>query len=299
MESASQDLGFLRVGHVALRVPDLAGAIDFYGDVLGLVATERVGDRAYLTCNERHHELILVESTKSGYEELGLEAADEKAAAMVCERSSGFGGKRLGDASAEPGVAGGYLLEAPGGHRFKLFWGMETVSPPPADELGIRPSRFEHISLKSTVMGRLERFISEGLGFRFSDRMGKMASWWHCEAEHHGLAVQRAPQNHLHHHAWTFEDLNTLGRVSDRLHARGQYLTWGPGHHGPGDNRFIYFRDPSKALLEGCAQIAMFGEGSEYQPKTWPFGSKSVSLWGSRLPVPFVLAGIPIRASGR
>lgn len=299
MESANQELGFIRVGHVGLRVPDLGKAVDFYGDVVGLVETDRTDGRSYLTCNERHHELVLIESSQPGYEELALEVPDQGAAEMVCDRSVQAGGKRLGDAAAEPGISGGYLLEAPGGHRFKIFWGMESVAALPDDPNGVRPSRFEHISLKSTAMGKLERFLTEGLGFRFSDRMGKMASWWHCESEHHGIAVQRAPQNHLHHHAWTFEDLNTLGRVSDRLHARGEKLTWGPGHHGPGDNRFIYFKDPSGALLEGCAQIAMFGEGSSYEPRTWPFGSKSVSLWGSKLPVPFVLAGIPIRNSGR
>ena len=50
-----------RVGHIAIRVPDLDEAIAFHGEVLGFVETAREGPVSYLTCNDRHHELILIE----------------------------------------------------------------------------------------------------------------------------------------------------------------------------------------------------------------------------------------------
>lgn len=287
----------MRVAHMALRVEDLDSAVEWFSGVLHLVETERVGDRSYMTCNDRHHELILIASGKAGYDHMGLEVADAAAVAEVVGRCVAAGGKRLGAVEGEPGIDGGELLEGPGGHVFKVFHGMARVNAPEPDPSGVRPSRFEHISLKVHSLGAMERFLQEGLGFEFSDRLGPMASWWHCESEHHGIALQRAPQgNHLHHHAWTQADLNAMGATADLLHGRGQTLTWGPGHHGPGDNRFIYFKDPAGSLVECCAGLAMFGT-DPYAPKTWPFKPSSVSLWGGVMPPKFIAAGTPVRHS--
>jgi catechol 2,3-dioxygenase len=50
----------LRIGHVHLRVTDLARAIAFYRDVLGLTLTQRYGDRAaFLSAGGYHHHLGL------------------------------------------------------------------------------------------------------------------------------------------------------------------------------------------------------------------------------------------------
>ena len=58
-----------RIGHVTFRVPDLDAAVDFQRDVLGLVETERVDNVSYLTCNDRHHELVLVQDpVRRGYD---------------------------------------------------------------------------------------------------------------------------------------------------------------------------------------------------------------------------------------
>ena len=50
-----------RIGHIALHVADLDAAVDFQQRVVGMVETERAAGVSYLTCNQRHHELILVE----------------------------------------------------------------------------------------------------------------------------------------------------------------------------------------------------------------------------------------------
>jgi len=281
-----------RVGHMALRVENLDEAVGFFADVLGLQETLRESGRSYLTCNDRHHELILIESPRRGYDHIGLEVADEAGLAETVASAAAAGGRHLGPAAPEPGIAGGELVASPGGHVFKLFYGMEKVSPPPADPEGVRPSRFEHVALKARNMGRVERFLEEGLGFRFSDRVASMGSWWHCDSDHHGMALQRAPNNHFHHHAWKQADFNALGATADRVHARGQTLAWGPGHHGPGDNRFIYFKDPTGALVECCSGMAEMGPGSTYVPRRWPLKA-SANLWGPGAPPKWILAGAP------
>lgn len=284
-----------RIGHMSLQVENLDESVSFFVDTLGLKETLRESGRSFLTCNDRHHELVLVDGSKPGYEHVALEVPDADALKETVASAVRAGGKDLGPAAPEPGVAGGHMVAAPTGHRFKLFYGMEKVEPPPPDPEGVRPSRFEHVSLKVVSMGKLERFLEDGFGFRFSDRAGSIASWWHCDEDHHGIALTRAPKNELHHHAWKVGDLSAMGAIADRAHDRGRALAWGIGHHGPGDNRFMYFKDPTGALVECCSGMAQMGPGSTYVPRKWPIKS-SGNLWGAGPPPKFLLAGTPLVA---
>ena len=278
-----------RIGHMALRVENLDEAVAFFTGVLALKETLRERGRSYLTCNDRHHELILIESPKRGYDHIALEVADADVLEATIASAVRSGGKSLGPADAEPGIAGAALVAGPAGHPFKLFYGMETVEPPLPDPHGALPSRFEHVALKVRRLGPTERFLEEGFGFKFSDRVSSLGSWWHCDPDHHGIALQLAPNNQFHHHAWKQEDLNALGVTADRAYEHGETLTWGLGHHGPGDNRFIYFKDPTGALVECCSEMAQMGPGSTYVPRTWKV--KGGNLWGAGAPPKWLLAG--------
>jgi hypothetical protein len=112
---------------------------------------------------------------------------------------------------------------------------METVEPPPGD----RPTHFEHLSCKVRSHKPEERFLTEGLGFRLSDRMGPMASWWHCNEDHHAIALTRAPWAELSHYAYAWSDFAQLGRVADRLKAvRGRKCIWARAATAPATTTF-------------------------------------------------------------
>lgn len=281
-----------RIGHMAFRVPDLDAAVDFQVDVVGMVETERAGGVSYLTCNERHHELLLIEDpVRRGYDHIGLEVADAAALGAARAQLQRAGGRILRDVhDGEEGIDRALLVQGPEGHVFKLFCGMATVaSPPPGD----RPRKFEHVSIKARRTRRMERFLQDGLGFRFSDRMGPLASWWHCDADHHGVAVVWAPKAELSHYAYAMEDFNALGRTADRLKLhRDRKLTWGPSRHGPGNNHFAYFDDHDGAMIELCSELAQMDRG--YQPRKWPIDPGTINQWGGPPPVKFLLAGCPV-----
>lgn len=287
-----------RMGHIALRVPDLDAAVGFHQDVLGMIETERTAGVSYLTCNDRHHELMLIhDPVRRGYDHIALEAADAAALAAVMRSAQAAGGQILGDVyDGEPGIDRAVRVLAPGGHVFKLFCGMETVA---AARPGDRPEKFEHASVKVLKMKPLEHFLEQGLGLRFSDRLGANASWWHCDDDHHGMAIVRAPRSELSHYAFTVEDLNAMGRVADRLKLhRDQRLIWGPSRHGPGNNQFMYFHDNDGAMIELCSDIAQM---RGYQPRRWPGGLKPINQWGGPPPLRFILTGFPVvkPAAGR
>ena len=280
-----------RIGHMTLRVPDLDAAVDFQRDVLGLVETERAGGVSYLTCNDRHHELVLVEDpVRRGYDSVGLEVPDAAALAATKAQVLRAGGRVLEDVhDGGPGIDRALLVAGPEGHVFKLFCGMEAVgAPPPGD----RPLKFEHASLKVRNVRRMERFLQDGLGFRFSDRMGLLASWWHCDADHHGMAILWGPKAELSHYAYSLADLNAIARTADRLKLhRDRKLLWGPSRHGPGNNQFAYFNDNDGAMIELCADLATM---DDYQPRKWPLRPGTINQWGGPPPPRFLLAGFPV-----
>jgi catechol 2,3-dioxygenase-like lactoylglutathione lyase family enzyme len=283
-----------RMGHMGFRVPDLDAAVDFQREIIGMVQTERANGFAYLTCNERHHELVLIQdSATRGYDHIGLEVADPQALEDAKRSVTAAGGLVLGSVyDGEPGVDRALRVQAPGGHVFKLFCGMESGDAPPA---GDRPIKFEHASVKSPKPGPLERFLTDGLGFRFSDRMGRFASWWHCDADHHGMAIVLAPKNELSHYAYAFHDLNEMGRVADRLkRLRNQRLVWGPSRHGPGSNHFIYLLDNDGAMVELCSELAAMPPDGDYRAREWPAGPGTINQWGGPPPLRFLRAGFPI-----
>lgn len=283
-----------RVGHIALRVSDLDAGVAFQCEILGMVETERLAGMAYLTCNERHHELILIEDPAGrGYDHVGLEVADLAALEAAPGRVRSAGGEVLGGIyDGEPGIDRALLVRGPGGHVFKLFCGMQAVAAP---DPGDRAVKFEHVSLKTNRPRALERFLEHGLGFAFSDRMGKLASWWHCDVDHHGMAVVFAPRPELSHYAYTFEDLNAMARVADRLkRLRGRKLVWGPSRHGPGNNLFMYLLDDDGAMVELCADLAEMPPQGDYRPRRWPIDPATINQWGGPPPPRFLLAGYPI-----
>jgi catechol 2,3-dioxygenase-like lactoylglutathione lyase family enzyme len=284
----------IRMGHMALRVPDLDAAVDFQRDVLGMVETERTEGAAYLTCNERHHELILIKDpVRRGYDHIGVEVADPEALEVAKGSVADAGGRVIGAVyDGEPGIDRALRVQGPAGHVFKLFCGMETDH---ALEPGDRPIKFEHASVKVRNPGPFERFLEQGLGFRFSDRMGPFASWWHCDADHHGMAIVLAPKNELSHYAYSVPDLNAMGRVADRLkQRRDQKLVWGPSRHGPGNNEFTYFNDHDGAMIELCADLAKMPPAGDYQARKWPIDPATINQWGGRPPMRFIRAGFPV-----
>ena len=272
---------------------DLEASVAFAERILGLRVSERTDEVAYLTCNERHHELILIEDrVNRGYEHLALEVADAATLEAAAQSLRAAGGTMLGGVyDGEPGIDRALKVRSPNGHVYKLFCGMETVeAPPPGD----RPVKFEHISCKVRNQRAEERFLTDGLGMRFSDRMGPMASWWHCDEDHHGIALTLAPRPELSHYAYQWSDFAALGRVADRLRAvRGRKCIWGPSRHGPGNNQFLYLHDEDGAMVECCSEIAQM-QRDGYQPKDWGPGLGAINQWGGNPPLRFLLTGFPI-----
>lgn len=281
-----------RIGHVGLRVVDLGRSIEHAERTLGLRLVRRDAATAYLTCNQRHHELVLIEDEEPGCDHLAFEVPDRDALAEVLDRVRAQGLSILSEEPQERGLEAAARFLAPGGFVVEVFCGMATDEPSHYDTVGVRPRKFEHITVKSNRKADLEAFVGSVLGLRLSDRAGDAISWWRAGAEHHGLSIIAAEVDGLQHYAWQIDGWEAVRRIGDRLMGNGRTFLWGPGHHGIGDNYFCYFRDADGVIVEYSAGIQRIEDEARYEPRTWPDEPLSVNRWGNPPPPPEFMAAV-------
>jgi catechol 2,3-dioxygenase-like lactoylglutathione lyase family enzyme len=284
-----------RVGHVGITVTDLERSIRHAEQIMGLRLVERDGDVAYLTCNARHHELVLTAGATAGCDHIAFETFDPDGLAALRERLAGEGLPVLADAPLERGVEDAVRFVGPGGFVIEVFHGMDTSEPAQYDTVGARPRKFEHITVKSSHKEELERVLVDVLGLRVSDRAEDAISWLRVSDEHHGVSVIRADADQLQHYAWQLDAFGELATIGDRLMHHDRRFLWGPGHHGIGDNYFCYFLDDDGVIVEYSAAIQRIEDERTHVPRTWPDEPLSVNRWGNPPPpVEFVEGGTPL-----
>jgi catechol 2,3-dioxygenase-like lactoylglutathione lyase family enzyme len=273
-----------RVGHVGIRVADLERSVKHAETIMGLREVERVNGASYLTCNERHHELVLVEDAGVACDHLAFEVAGAEELDELRRRALNEGLHVLSEEPEEPGIEGAIRFVGPGGFVFEVFHGMALDQPRDYNTVGARPRKFEHITLKASDKEGMEDFLVRVFGFRLSDRSGDSISWLRCSPEHHGVSVIRAEKNQLQHYAWQVADYSDTRIIGDQLMRNGKTFLWGPGHHGIGDNYFCYFYDDDGVIVEYSADIMTVENEEAYRPRTWPDEPLSVNRWGNPPP---------------
>ncbi|MCW2984505.1 MAG: hypothetical protein JWR63_2075 [Conexibacter sp.] len=282
----------LRVAHVGLVVCDLDRSIRHASEVLGLRVSRREDGAAYLTCNRRHHELVLIGGEQTACDHLAFEAMDRATYDAIVARIDDHGLEVVAQGEVEPGVEEGVRFVAPGGFTIEVLYGMACEEPAAYDSVAPRPVKFEHITVKSTNKPELEALLIDVLGLRLSDRAEDAISWLRAGDEHHGVSVIAADVDALHHYAWQFRDFSALGRVGDHLMDHGATFLWGPGHHGIGDNYFAYAFDADGVVVEYSAAIQRIENEETHTPRVWPDEPLSVNRWGNPEPPPaFAAAG--------
>ena len=284
----------MHFGHVALQVRDLKRSVSHATATLGLRESLRESHSVFLTANDKHHEMQLLGTGIAGLDHVGLEVEQRRELDEVRDRVVAHGARILSERPEEPGLTEALRCEGPGGVVFEIYAGMErrplsidTVLRPFARKLG-------HVNLLSEEKPALERFILDVLGFRVSDRLGDVATWMRCDADHHGIALAKTSGGtRLHHHAWELESWSAMGQYADHVARSGQQFIWGPGRHGPGFNQFTYLLDPDGAVVEAYSDLLRIYDEAAYEPIDWSNEPRALNLWGPRLPDDWGEHGVP------
>jgi catechol 2,3-dioxygenase-like lactoylglutathione lyase family enzyme len=271
----------VRLGHLALRVPDLPRAVDFYTRVVRLAVAEEAEGRVYLRGQFEHHCLELHAADRADVLHLGWETdSDEATAALRAWVESR--GVPVRAAPAEPGRLGAAF-------QFQDSLGMwnevyrATARLPVLVPAGPAPRlRLAHVTRMSPSPDDDLAFF-RALGFRVSDWVPGVQAFLRCAAEHHAVGFLKYDRPLLHHHAYDVGDWTSIKAVMDWLAAQGWPVEVGPVRHAAGNNIAVYVRDPHGVRVEFFCEMETIADDEDHDARRQPV---LFDLWRQSPPPP-------------
>lgn len=145
------------------------------------------------------------------------------------------------------------------------------------------PARLQHFAVRSPAPKALASYYIEQLGFTPSDwvhdAQGDVgAVFLRTDAEHHAMAIFRAPQSRFDHFSCETDDWLQLRDWADQMAAVRLPLAWGVGRHGPGNDTFFMVLDPDGNLVEISSDLEVCAEDRPIGQ--WPHEARTLNLWG-------------------
>ena len=284
--------------HVAVVTPDRPASHAFFRDAwrLGAVSGDDTAATYLRTGSAECFQLVLLDGPRRRIERIafGLPGRDDVDAAARALASAGAEIVMTPRPLTSPG--GGYGLQFldPDRRCVELSAGVaggERRSEPAA------PEKLAHVVVNTPDIDRVTAFYIGVLGLRVSDWSEHVMSFLRCDAEHHSIAFNAAPYASYNHTSWTMRSIDELFRAQGRVRAAGSPLMWGTGRHGPGDQVFNYFIEPSGYVVELIADGVTIDDESAWQPTIWVRKPEFMDLWGTSGPpsaeIRAAMAGVP------
>jgi 2,3-dihydroxy-p-cumate/2,3-dihydroxybenzoate 3,4-dioxygenase len=277
-------INLLDIRYVRLGTANLAAADDFARDVLGLEHARSEAGGRYFRSDNRDHTLVYFEGDPRdhtvGFE---LRTPDELEAAAT-ELSNLGVDVRSGSADEceQRRVKSFIHFKDPTGNKIDLVVGPHHSGRRyfPSRDAGI--TGFSHIGLCTTDAQRDERFWTQVLGARVSDRIGD-AALLRIDEVHHKVALfptTRAGVQHVNHQV---EGIDDVMRSWYLLQSKGVRIAFGPGRHPTSGAMFLYFEGPDGMVYEYSTGVRTISpeEEATYQPRQFPRGNESFCMWGA------------------
>jgi catechol 2,3-dioxygenase len=265
---------------VALTTPDLAGSVDFYTRVWGLDVAAEAGGTVYLAATgSDFHVLELAQGEATSLGRISFRVRSQEELQRLFARALQAGCEVIRSPAPSPAPSGGahVVMREPQGCFLEFVHDDRTKA---ARVIADRPERLAHVNINSAAIENLSAFYQQVLGFRLTDR-SKMMAFLCCNSDHHAIVLADAPVNGLNHVAFLMPDLESVMRGSGRMIDHGHPIGWGVGRHGPGDNVFAYFVDPSGAVIEYTAEVLQVDDSYRAKgPDEWVWPPGRTDQWG-------------------
>ncbi|MET3619947.1 VOC family protein [Burkholderia ambifaria] len=273
---------------IAIGVPDLALAEQFYTETWRLAVVARTVDAVYLRgTGAAHHILALHRSEQPDVRSVDFSVASIDALHALAQVIPEHGGAIVSspDATGEPGGGTQFVARDPQGRILRFIAGDERHAD--TAEVEDRPVKITHVVLNSADVAVAQRFFEDALGFKLSDRTRIMA-FMRCSSDHHSIALADATENTLNHIAFLMPDLDSVMRGGGRMNDAGYPIEWGVGRHGPGNNVFAYFLGPFDFVIEYTAEVQQVDDTYRTGgPADWTWPPGRIDQWGvGRAPSP-------------
>lgn len=277
-------INLLDIRYVRLGTRDRSQADRFARDVLGLEPVRQEAGASYFRSDSRDHTLVYFEGDPAdhtvGFE---LRTADEleRAAAELSNRGVDV---RAGtpDECEQRHAEAFVHFKDPTGNKIDL-----VVQPHhsgrryfPSRDAGI--TGFSHVGLCTTDAARDERFWTEVLGARVSDRIGD-APLLRIDEVHHKVALFPTTRSGVQHVNHQVESIDDIMRAWYMLRKLDVPIAFGPGRHPTSGAMFLYFRGPDDLIFEYSTGVRLIRAEDEatYQPRQFPRVNESFCMWGA------------------
>ena len=279
MTHASSLISALR--SVALTVPDLTLAEDFFTRTWHLQVVARSDNALYLRGAGSDHHLLALHHAPGAARilHITLRARSLNALSLAAQKTVAAGGRVLAPTAplTEPGGGQAMTLTDPDGRVFRLVCDDEQLDTIDVPDM---PLRLAHVVLNSSHVENTRQFMEAALDFSMSDRTRIMA-FMRCNNDHHSVALGDTDNNALNHIAFLMPDIDAVMRGGGRMQEAGFPIEWGPGRHGPGDNAFNYFIGPFDLVIEYTAEVEQIDDSYQTgQPSDWTWPPGRVDQWG-------------------
>lgn len=272
------------IRYVRLGTRNLAAANQYALEILGLERVRTEAGAHYYRSDNRDHTLVYFEGDPAdhtvGFE---LRTAGELDAAVSLLSNAGVD-VHAGSAEQceQRHVQACASFRDPSGNRIDLVVGPHHSGRRyfPSRDAGI--TGFSHVGLCTTNAARDEKFWTEVLGARVSDRIGD-APLLRIDEVHHKVALFPAARNGVQHINHQVEGIDDLMRAWYHLKDRGVRIVFGPGRHPTSGAMFLYFEGPDGMVYEYSTGVRHISAADEplYQPRQFPRANESFCMWGS------------------
>jgi catechol 2,3-dioxygenase len=156
----------------------------------------------------------------------------------------------------------------------------------PIEQRTPRPARLQHYAVRCLQPEALARFYIEQLGFVASDWVHDAqgvvsAVFLRTDAEHHALAIFKAPEQRFDHFSCETRDWSSLRDWADHIAAVRHQIAWGIGRHGPGNDNFFMVYDPDGNLAEISCDLEVCPD--DRAAGRWVHEPRTLNLWGAAI----------------
>jgi biphenyl-2,3-diol 1,2-dioxygenase len=300
-----------RLGHVALRTPDLDKSLWFFDDVLGLELVERTADSAYLRAwgDFEHHTLALLAGDDAALDHVAwrtrtpgdVDGFRRRLAAEGVDVAECAAGDELGQGAA-------LRFRSPTGLPYEIYYDVEKRRSPRPSVMktnssrvwdhGISPRRLDHVNLVTPDVDIEEEWSRRVLGFRTHEYVtmddGRIrASWLAVTALAHDLALglgARPEARGLHHVAFYVDNAQDVLRAAEIFSEHELVPDHGPGRHAISQAVCLYTRDPGSGHRVELYSGSFLVLDPDWEPVEWK-QSEYRQWWG---PEPIRGEGSPL-----
>ena len=266
-------MGIMRIGHVSLRVMDMAAAVKHYEKVLGLKKTmEDKQGNVYLKCWDEwdKYSLILTPSDQAGMNHIAYKVENDADLDTLQQRVEAYGIKtQILPEGTLPATGRMLQFQLPSGHDMRLYAMKEyvgtevgTVNPDPWPDniTGAGVHWLDHALLMCELnpeagvnkVAETTKFVTECLDFKLveqimvgPDNSIQAATWLSRSNTPHDIAFVGGPRMGLHHIAFYLEDWADVLKAADVMAKNKVKVDLPPTRHGVTRGTTIYFFDPS------------------------------------------------------